>query len=126
MAGNQFATANKNSRYYERSAAVVRPNSRSWGDQRRKRRAAMSRVTEIILETAVGRARVGRHGVFWQGATTLRATARKEEQRRQSAPGRLKRVRSVVTQKVNSFVSTEVSVHAALQAEVSGQLRFLG
>jgi hypothetical protein len=126
MAGNQFATANKNSRYCERSAAVVRPNSRSWGDQRRKRRAAMSRVTEIILETAVGRARVGRHGVFWQGATTLRATARKEEQRRQSAPGRLNRVRSVVTQKVNSFVSTEVSVHAALQAEVSGQLRFLG
>jgi len=78
------------------------------------------------LETAVGRARVGCHGVFWQGATTLRATARKEEQRRQSAPGRLNRVGSVVTQKVNSFVSTEVSVHAALQAEVSGQLRFLG
>ena len=64
--------------------------------------------------------------MFWQGATTLRATARKEKQRRQSAPGRLNRVRSVVTQKVNSFVSTEVSVHAALQAEVSGQLRFLG
>ena len=69
---------------------------------------------------------MGRHGVFWQGATTLRATARKKDQRRQSAPGRLNRVGSVVTQKVNSFVSTEVSVHAALQAEVSGQLRFLG
>ena len=40
--------------------------------------------------------------------------------------GRLNRVRSVVTQKVNLFVSTEVSVHAALQVEVSGQLRFLG
>ena len=80
----------------------------------------------MILETAVERARVGCHGVFWQGATTLRATARKEKQRRQSAPGRLNRVGSVVTQKVKSFVSTEVSVHAALQAEVSGQLRFLG
>ena len=27
----------------------------------------------IILETAVGRARVGHHGVRWQGATTTRA-----------------------------------------------------
>ena len=87
---------------------------------------SLALLQQFNLETAVERARVGCHGVFWQGATTLRATARKEKQRRQSAPGRLNRVGSVVTQKVNSFVSTEVSVHAALQAEVSGQLRFLG
>ena len=33
----------------------------------------------IILETAVGRARVGCDAVRWQGATTLRAHAREEE-----------------------------------------------
>jgi hypothetical protein len=36
---------------------------------------------EIILETAVGHARVGCGAVGWQGATTRRATARK------TAPG---------------------------------------
>ena len=40
----------------------------------------------INLETAVGRARVGRVGARWQGATTLRAHAREEAQRRQRAP----------------------------------------
>ncbi len=80
----------------------------------------------MILEAAIGRVRVGRPGVFRQGTTTLRAPARKEEQRRQSAPGWLNRIRSVVTQKVNSFVRKEVSVHAPLQAKASGQLRLLG
>ena len=56
------------------------------------------------LETAVGRARVGRHGVGWQGATTRRTAVRKEEQRRQRAPGRRNRVRSAATQKVSSCV----------------------
>jgi len=43
--------------------------------------------------------------VGWQGATMLRANARKEEQRRQRAPGRRNRVRSALTQKVSSCVS---------------------
>jgi len=40
---------------------------------------------------------VGRHGVSWQGVTTLRADARKEEQRGQRAPGWRNRVRSAIT-----------------------------
>jgi len=80
----------------------------------------------MILKTAVGRARVGCDGVRWQGATTLRALARKEEQRRQRAPAQLNRVRSVVTLEVTVLVSTKTSVHKAYPAEQSGQLRFLG
>ena len=80
----------------------------------------------MILETAVGRARVACDGVRWQGATTLRASARKEKQRRQRAPARLNRVRSVVTRKVSLLGSTKAGVHTAYPAEESGQLRFLG
>jgi len=80
----------------------------------------------INLETAVGRARVGCDGVRWQGATTLRAPARKEKQRRRRAPARLNRVRSVVTLEVTLPVSTKARVHNAYPAEESGQLRFLG
>ena len=65
--------------------------------------AALERLRRIgcafNLETAAGCARVGRHGVGWQGETTLRALARKEEQRGQRAPGRLNRACSVVTPK---------------------------
>ena len=80
----------------------------------------------LNLETAAGRARVGRHGVGWQGMTTLRAFARKEEQRRQRATGRLNRACSVVTHKVRWVVGTKARFHAACPAEKSGQLRFLG
>ena len=51
----------------------------------------------IILETAVGRVRVGCDAVRWQGVTTLRAPAREAEQRRQRAVARLTRVRSALT-----------------------------
>lgn len=78
------------------------------------------------LETAVGRARVGRHGVGWQGVTTRQADACKEEQRRQHAPGRLNRVRSALTPGVKQFVAAKMSAHATWPALVSGQLRFLG
>jgi len=78
------------------------------------------------LETAVGRARVGRDGVRWQGATTLRAHAREEEQRRQRAPVRLSRVRSAVTQKVKVVVGAKARIHTVQPAERSGQLRFPG
>ena len=39
----------------------------------------------VTLDPAVERARVGCDAVLWQGETTLRAPARKEEQRRQRA-----------------------------------------
>ena len=80
----------------------------------------------MILETAVGRARAGRDGVRWQGATTLRARARKEEQRRQSAAAWLARVCSALTLEVIDIVGGNVCIHAVSPAESSGQLRFLG
>ena len=80
----------------------------------------------MILETAVGRARVGRDAVRWQGATTLRAHAREEEQRGQRAAARLNRVRSAVTLEVKVVVSCGVNGHAVVPAEASGQLPFLG
>ena len=63
------------------------------------------------LETAAGRARVGCDAVRWQDVTTLRAPARKEEQRRKRAVARLNRVRSAVTPMVAVLVGTKVSVH---------------
>ena len=69
---------------------------------------------------------MGCDGVRWQGETTLWAPARKEKQRRQRAPARLNRVRSVVTLEVTLLVSTKARVHKAYPAEESGQLRFLG
>ena len=80
----------------------------------------------MILETAVGRARVGRDAVRWQGATTLRAPAREAEQRGQRAAARLNRVRSALTQEVSVVMGTNLSVHAASPVEESGQLPFLG
>ena len=86
-------------------------------------REVMQRV--LNLETAVGRARVGRCGRVWVGATTLQATACKAEQRPQAWPQRLNRARSAATQKVNIVVATKFSIRAALQVAASGQLRFL-
>jgi len=69
---------------------------------------------------------VGRAATCWQGATTLLAHAREEEQRRQRAAARPNRVRSVLTRTVMADVSGNLNVHAVLPAENSGQLRFLG
>ena len=80
----------------------------------------------MILETAVGRARVGRDAVRWQDVTTLRAHAREAEQRGQRAAARLNRVRSALTQEVRVIVGTNLSVHAASPVEESGQLPFPG
>jgi len=80
----------------------------------------------MILEAAVGRARVGCDGVRRQGATTLRAPAREEKQRRRRASARLNRVRSVVTLEVTLLVGKKAGVHGAYPAEGSGQMRFLG
>jgi hypothetical protein len=54
---------------------------------------------------------VGRDAVRWQGATTLRACAREEEQRGQRAAARLNRVRSALTQIVRVVVNIDLSVH---------------
>ena len=83
-------------------------------------------LTPVNLETAVGRARVGRDAVRWQGATTLRAHAREKEQRHQRAAARPNRVRSAVTLRVKLVVGTKVNIHALLPAEASSQLPFLG
>ena len=69
---------------------------------------------------------MGRDAVGWQGATTLRAHAREEEQRGQRAAAWLNRVRSALTQLVKVAVSERVNVHAVYPAEESGQLPFLG
>ena len=74
-------------------------------------RPALTEV-RMILETAVGRARVGRDAVRWQGVTTLRALAREAEQRSQRAVARLNRVRSALTQEVRVVMGTNLSVHA--------------
>ena len=66
----------------------------------------------MTLETAVGRARVGRDAVRWQ--------------RGQRAVARLNRVRSAFTQEVRVVVGINLSVHAVLPVEESGQLPFLG
>ena len=62
----------------------------------------------------------------WQGATTLRAHAREEEQRGQRAAARLNRVRSALTQPVQVVVRQKSNIHAVYPAEESGQLPFLG
>ena len=88
--------------------------------------ALMGGLCSFNLETAVGRARAGRDAVRGQGTTTLRARARKEEQRRQSAAAWPARVCSAFTQEVMNIVGGNVCIHAVSPAESSGQLRFLG
>ena len=80
----------------------------------------------MILETAVERARAGCDAVRWQDATTLRARARKEEQRRQRAAAWPDRACSAVTHELMDIVGGNVCIHAVIPAESSGQLRFLG
>ena len=85
------------------------------------------RQGRLNLETAVGRARVGRDAVRWQDVTTLRAHVREAEQRRQRAAARLNRVRSALTQQmVRVVMGTNLRVHAASPVEESGQLPFQG
>jgi hypothetical protein len=80
----------------------------------------------MILEMAVGRAQMGRHGVGWEGATTHRASARKEEQRTQHAPWRLSWIRSAFTERGSDFLARQIRIHGHLQQEKSGQLPSLG
>ena len=48
------------------------------------------------------------------------------EQHRQREPARLNRARNAVTHQVRFVVRSNVSIHAAYLAVMSGQLRFLG
>ena len=84
------------------------------------------RLCRFNLETAVGRARVGCDAVRWQGATTLRARARKEEQRGQRDAARPTRACSAVTLKVTTVVGAKLSRHQVCPVEASGPLPFLG
>jgi hypothetical protein len=63
-------------------------------------------VRPLNLETAVGRARAGRHRPRWQGANRSDGVCHREDsQRRQRGRGRLDRVRSGLTRQVRSVVS---------------------
>ncbi len=69
---------------------------------------------------------MGCDAVRWQGATTLRARAREEEQRRQRATAQINRVCSAFTRAVSVVVGRNVSIHVVLPVDVSGQLLNLG
>ena len=75
-----------------------------------------------------GRARVGCDAVRWQGATTLRARARKEEQRGQRAAARRNRVRSARYKLDLALEANKVSIHAVLRCieERPGEICGLG
>ena len=78
------------------------------------------------LDSAVGCARECRTRRDWQGVTTPRANARKEEQRGQARRVRCSRAHSVLTQTVNRAEAKIVNVHGALLDFDSGQLPNLG
>jgi hypothetical protein len=81
----------------------------------------------VTLETAVGRARAGRHRTGWQDANRSDTRRYREDlQRRQHARGRPDRVRSALTQEVKIIEARKGYVHAALVKIKSGQLPFLG
>ena len=80
----------------------------------------------MILDSAVGRARMGCGAVRWQGATTQWAPAHKEKQRGRRAAARLRRVRSALTPMVNVVVGPNDSAHQRFLVWPSGQLPNLG
>ena len=61
-----------------------------------------------------------------QGVTTLRALARKEDQRGWARWAWCNRVHSGVTHTVSGQKGKKVSIHAACEMFTSGQLLFLG
>ena len=113
------------------SCAHHRPVRLSWA--KRKRLAPPSGSTEkrqlLAPEWAAmrgaGKAR-RRRALRLRLGWTLRAHARKEEQRGQCIAARLNRVRSALTQEVRPVVATNARVHAVYPAAESGQLPFLG
>ena len=81
---------------------------------------------DLNLDSSVERARVGCWRRVWVGATTLNATAFKEEQHPQTRRQQLNRVRSALTQEVNSIEVTNINFYNGLVKVTSGQLRNLG
>ena len=80
----------------------------------------------MILDSSVGRARVGRWRRGRVGATTLQAKACEAEQRPRARCQWLNRVRSALTQKVRCLEAKKVNDHKNLLMKPSGQLRNLG
>jgi hypothetical protein len=106
----------------------------------------------MILDPVVGHTRVGCDAMRWQGCsrafgqpavrlrndqrlqalvrpareTTRWARAHKEEQRCQRIAAQLNRACSALTQAVEVVVVRNISIHAVLPADASGQLRDLG
>jgi len=83
-------------------------------------------VPIMILETAVGCARGCCVRRVQQGMTTLRALARKEDQRGWARWAWCHWVRSGVTQAVSGQKEEKVRMHAVCEMFTSGQLLFLG
>ena len=83
-------------------------------------------VDYLNLDPAVGRGRVGRAAVRWQGAPTMWAGAHEEKQRSQRAVAWLNRLCSVLTQMVTACRQRKLNKHAASEAVGSGQLLNLG
>ena len=78
------------------------------------------------LKAAVGCARRCRARGVRQGATTPRAPARKEEQRRMARRARCGWVRSALTQEVKDIAAARPRIDAVCPKLTSGQLPFLG
>ena len=84
------------------------------------------RLKTIILDSAVGRGRVGCDAVGRQGAPTKWATAHEEKQRSLRTVARRNRLRSVLTQMVIGCGGRELNRHGVSEAVGSGQLPNLG
>ena len=80
----------------------------------------------MILEKAVGCARVCRARRVQQGETTKRATARQAEQRSWARWERCNRAHSAVTQEAKASEAQNLSVRAVCELLTSGQVLFLG
>jgi hypothetical protein len=83
-------------------------------------------ATAMILEKAVGCARVRRAWRVQQGVTTRWAPAHKEEQRSWARQEWCNRVHSVFTQEVRFQKGKKVSTYTGFETFASGQLLFLG
>jgi len=77
----------------------------------------------MILDSSVGRARVGCWRRDRVGATTLQAHACEAEQHPRARGQWLNRVRSALTQKARRVEAEKVNGHMELVKKSSGQLR---
>ena len=80
----------------------------------------------MILETAVGRARVRRDRRARHGVTTQWACAHKAEQRNMAGPAGCNRAPSAVAPKVSALEAGKVNIHAVFLKFASGRLPIPG